>query len=341
MTDLVKADSSYGLPVSGMAPGLAIMFNDALYERCKQIAHVMSKANGFTPRHLLGQGEACFAVVTRSITWKLDPLAVAQSTYQTPNGAVGYEGKLIQAILENSGHLVGPVTFEHFGDWSKIQGRWKKGKSAKGYEIPVQGWTDEDENGLGVTVRAQVRGEERQREFSMLLRECYPRNSTLWVLRPSQQICYTAARAFGNIAAPGLLMGVPFSGDEDEATMIDMTPSSRPSRADFDKPKADADIPITRSMPVKEEEQPLPQSQGTADVPPTPEDAVDSEYGAFEARNDGAAAFAAKRSIFSVPPEWKQLGRDDLMSAFKDGWREAEEESKSAASESRPPMEAE
>ena len=104
-----KADGHYGIPTDGMAPGLAIMFNDRLYARCRDMALDMSKAEGFTPAHLLGKPYACFAVLTRAITWKLDPLAVAQSTYQTPGGKIGYEGKLVQAILENSGKFEGPM----------------------------------------------------------------------------------------------------------------------------------------------------------------------------------------------------------------------------------------
>ena len=208
-----KADGHYGIPTDGMAPGLAIMFNDRLYARCRDMALDMSKAEGFTPAHLLGKPYACFAVLTRAITWKLDPLAVAQSTYQTPGGKIGYEGKLVQAILENSGKFEGPIKFEHLGDWSKIRGKWKMGKSPKGHDIPLRGWEDKDEEGLGVRVYGRVKGEPEDRNFIMWLRECFPRNSTLWPLRPEQQICYTAVRAFGNIAAAGLLMGVPFSTD--------------------------------------------------------------------------------------------------------------------------------
>jgi hypothetical protein len=121
-----------------MAPGLAIMFDDRLYHRCRDMAMDMAKAEGFTPPHLLGKPYACFAVLTRAITWKLDPLAVAGATYQTPGGRIGYEGKLVQAILENSGKFEGPITYEHIGDWSKIRGRWKKVKSDKGREVPAR-----------------------------------------------------------------------------------------------------------------------------------------------------------------------------------------------------------
>jgi hypothetical protein len=327
MNAIVQADQSYGLPVSGMAPGLAIMFNDALYDRCKQIAKIMAAAQGFTPRHLLGQQEACFAVVTRAITWKLDPLAVAQSTYQTPGGQVGYEGKLVQAILENSGHLIGPVTYEHFGDWSKVQGKWKKAKSMKGNEYAVQGWTDDDEIGLGVIVRAQVRGEDKPREFVMLLRECYPRNSTLWALRPSQQICYTAGRAFGNIAAPGLLMGVPFRGDEDESMMVDVTPASaRPERRDFKSaPIGEETATTIAGAPPLNADEPIDaQEEGTGDVMPESqgEDSPIPEFGHADAHFLGVDGRNAGKSIYSVPADLDQQYHE----AWKDGWRERDAE---------------
>lgn len=317
----IKADSSYGIPVDGMAPGLAIMFNEALYTRCKEIARIMSSAVGFTPRHLINAPEACFAVVTRAITWKLDPLAVAQSTYQTPNGAVGYEGKLVQAILMNSGKIEGPITFEHIGEWSKVTGKWAKGKSAKGYEIPVQGWKDSDEEGLGVIVRAQVRGEERPREHTVWMRECYPRNSTLWVLRPSQQICYTAVRAFANVAAPELLMGVPFDGEND-GTMIDVTPmSERPQRA---QPKQEQTADTVKSEDTLDdggqvETDPADASPDAADTP---------ELSVADAYRMGEEACDLKRSIFSFPKEWEQMKRADLIEGFKEGFRTREEELK-------------
>lgn len=318
MNALVQPDKTYGLPTTGMAPGLAIMFNDALYDRCKQIAAVMSRANGFTPRHLLGQTEACFAVVTRSITWKLDPLAVAQSTYQTPNGAVGYEGKLVQAILENSGHLEGPVTFEHIGDWSKVQGKWKKGKSAKGYEIPMQGWEDKDEEGLGVIVRAKVRGEREPREFTMWLRECFPRNSTLWPIRPSQQICYTAVRAFANIAAPGLFMGVPFSSDMEDGTMIDVSP--RPERRDFTE-SATRDAEQSKAEPTA-------ATVGSASTA----EAVDHETGEITEVGVPEAMELGREARCENRPRRPTDGLTEAEAeAWKAGWDEIDEEMQKAA----------
>ena len=228
-------DISLATGEGSMPIGMQIMFNDKLFDRCKQMAGYLAKAKGITPPHLIGQSEACFAVVTRSLTWKMDPYAVAQSTYATPGGKVGYEGKLVQAILENSGHLEGPVTYELIGDWTKVQGKFAIKKSQKGRDFAAATYTAKDEEGLGVIVRAQVKGEAEPRELVFMLREAFPRNSTLWATRPSQQIKYTAVRAFANTAAPGLFMGVPFSTDtSDGSGMVDVTPA-KPDRSSSDQ----------------------------------------------------------------------------------------------------------
>lgn len=309
MNALVEAEKTYGLPVSGMAPGLALMFNEPLYERCKQIAQIMARAQGITPPHLIGQSEACFAVVTRSITWKLDPFSVAQATYQTPGGKVGFEGKLVQAILENSGYLEGGVKFQHLGDWEKIRGKWIKKSSERGKEYAVAAWKDEDEVGLGVIVSAQVKGEKEPRELTVWLRECFPRNSTLWALRPSQQIMYTAVRAFANVAAPGLFMGVPFTSDLEEQTMIDVTPTtSRPVR--------EQPVQTTQAEPQQQEEANAPEPLREMDEPREP-----SSADAWQMGSDARDLKRPRR----VPPEVQAAG-ENFASAWIAGWEERDNE---------------
>jgi hypothetical protein len=322
MNQITKvAENEYGVNITGMPMGLAIMFNDKLYDRVKQIAGVMARAEGFTPPHLIGKTEACFAVVTRAITWKLDPQAVAQSTYQTPGGRIGYEGKLIQAILENSGRLDGNVAYELIGDWSKINGNFEIKKSEKGKDYAVPKWTRADARagGCGVVISAQVKGEAERRTLKFMLEECFPLNSTLWATRPSQQIKYTGCRAFGNTVAPGILMGEPFDLDQDIGSgMKDVTPK-RPERADFEQ----RDISIDPA--AKEPSSHNPETgevTGEAEGPAT--DAEDAgEFGAFEAREEGKKARDANKPLGSIPPNIEQLG---LGEAFQDGWRDRDGE---------------
>lgn len=199
-----------------MAPGLAVFFNPRMYHQAKACALRLSEASGIVGKHLIGKPSACLAIVSRSITWNLDPFAVAQSTYETPGGKVGYEGKLVQAILENSGAVQGRISFEHKGPWEKLRGKFKMERSRKpgsDATFAVATYTEEDEECLSVVVRCQVKGESEPREEEFWLREMQPRNSTLWATRPRQQICYAAVRAFASIAAPGLLMGIAFDVD--------------------------------------------------------------------------------------------------------------------------------
>ena len=302
----IEADKEYGMPTTGMAPGLALLFNDRLYERCKDVARIMAAAEGFTPPHLRGKLEACFGVVQMSVTWRLTPQLVAASTYQTPGGRIGYEGKLIQAILENSGSLIGGVQFELFGDWQKIAGKFKKQTSQKGHEYPVPDWKAEDEIGLGVTVSAQVRGESEPRSLVVNLNECFPRNSTLWAVRPSQQIKYTAARAFANVTMPGIFMGVPFDTADGFGEMIDVTPA-RPQQSDFGR-KAEA--------PAAKAE----HDQGIADQLPS-EDETLPEVGPPEALERGREDRRAGKHMRAVPPEWREPGTESLAEAWTEGWK--------------------
>jgi len=216
-----------------MSPGLAIFFDDALYQRCKNIAKLMSAAASMAPAHLRDKPEACFAVVSRSIVWKLDPFAVAMSTYQTPGGSIGYEGKLIQAILEMSGRIEGQIRFTHNGDWSKLRRKFKMKAGASGKEYPVPTWTPEDAEGLSVTVAAKIKGEQEDRTLEVWLESCWPLNSPLWATDPRRQICYTAVRAFANMATPSLLFGIPFDVDPTGlADMRDITPE-KPQASEF------------------------------------------------------------------------------------------------------------
>lgn len=225
-----------GLPtVMEMSPGLAIFFNDALYQRCKNIAKLMSGASSMVPAHLRDKAEACFAVVSRSIVWKLDPYAVAMSTYTTPGGSIGYEGKLIQAILERSGQIDGQIRFTHMGDWTKVRGKFELKEGKTGGKYPVPTWTKEDAADLYVTVSARVKGEAADRTLDFYLDTCWPLNSPLWATDPRRQICYTAVRAFANLACPSLLFGIPFDVDPAGLSdMVDITPA-KPQGSEFER----------------------------------------------------------------------------------------------------------
>ncbi len=129
----------------------------------------------------------------------------------------------------------GGITYEHVGDWSKIQGKFRKQQSSKGNDYMVPAWAEKDEEGVGVIVRGQLKAETTPRELLFELKQAHPRNSTLWALDPKTQICYTAVRRFSSVAAPSIFMGLPFDKEEWDETqhLRDITPApARPTRVD-------------------------------------------------------------------------------------------------------------
>lgn len=218
---------------SGQDLSLALMFNEDLFKRCSTIAQTMSKAVGITPKHLIGKPETCFAVVTRSILWKLDPFSVAGSTYDV-NGKHGYEGKLCRAILEKSGRFEERLKFEKIPSekaWEKVQGKTRMATGKSGGSYPVAAYSQADEDGLGVRIHYQLKDEKPQ-TFEFYMRQAHPRNSTLWATDPWTQLCYLASRRFANSEVPDIFMGVPFDKENlSDADMQDVTPSkSTPNR---------------------------------------------------------------------------------------------------------------
>ena len=276
------------LMVATLPLALQIFFDNNLFTRCQTVANYMAEAEGM-PKHIAGKPKTCFAILSRALTWRLDPYAVAVNTYTTPNGAIGYYGSLCQAILENSGRLMAGVKFEHYGDWSKLRGRFKIVESAKGGKYPVPTWAPDDEIGLGVKVSAQVKGEPEPRELEFDLVQAYPRNSTLWATDAKTQICYTAVRRFATSCAPSLFLGVPFDHENlaDWADALkDVTPA-RPQLAEYAEPPAEPKrtrrrasasegaSPADQSTAVEGKPQDPGASSGdgsisTTDTPPTP-----------------------------------------------------------------------
>lgn len=296
----IAADEHYGLDTGGMAAGLALLFNDRLYERCKDVARVMAGAKGITPGHLIGNPEACFGVVQMSVTWKLTPQLVAMSTYQTPGGKIGFEGKLVQAIIENSGKVEGNVKYELVGDWDKVRGKHKMKQSERGKEYAVADWKPEDEAGLGVIVSVQVKGEVEPRSTGIIfLNSCWPRNSTLWALRPEQQIKYLGARVLANTVTPGIFMGVPIEGDVDDEGMKDVTPNRPEPAGSFFSGK-----------PPEEVKQEPPKVEG----PPVIATKAEAWDAGIKANHNG-------EKMHEYPKGLAEEFRED----FKGGWKEAED----------------
>ncbi|KVO05595.1 hypothetical protein WJ69_23125 [Burkholderia ubonensis] len=177
------------------------------------IAETMASGKVAIPQHLRGSKADCFAVAMQAFQWRMNPFAVAQKTHISQSGQLGYEAQLVNAVVCNLAPIKARPDFEFIGDWNKILGKVEERKSDKGGKYYVATYTKADEEGLGVIVRATLRGESEPREVTVMMSQAYPRFSTQWATDPQQQITFLAIRKWARRITPDVLLGV-YTPDE-------------------------------------------------------------------------------------------------------------------------------
>lgn len=189
-----------------------ILYDKERSERVLDLAKTMAKGGRAVPHHLHGQVTDCLAIIVQSIGWGLNPFAVAAATHVTKNGTLGYNSSLITAVLRSTGCIEGQLDHERIGDWDRlmsIQPIMKTGKTGGQYMVP--GYSQRDEQGIGVKVTGTVGGVTRS--HSVMLSNCHPRQSVQWATNPWIQICYTADRQFSRLFAPEAMLGISVDDD--------------------------------------------------------------------------------------------------------------------------------
>lgn len=194
----------------------SLVLDDGAMDKLLRTADLMAASKVTIPNHLQKNSGDCLAVVMQAVQWGMNPFSVAQKTHVTQGGQLGYEAQLINAVVVASGAVVTQPEFTFIGNWENILGKVKEMKSEKGGKYYVSDWPKSAENGLGVIVKATLRGEVEPREITVMLSQCYPRFSTQWATDPQQQITYVGVRKFARRYAPSAILGV-YTKDELES----------------------------------------------------------------------------------------------------------------------------
>ncbi len=187
-----------------------MMQDGAVMDRMIRFAEIMATGKATIPAELRNVGD-CLAITMQAMNWKMNPFSVAQKTFFI-SGKIGYEAQLVSAAITNSNAVVGNFSFEWFGPWEKVIGKFEIKRSDKG-EYRVPGWKLEDENGIGIRCWNTLRGESEPRVLELLLAQARTRNSTLWADDPKQQLAYLAQKRWARLYAPGVILGV-YTPDE-------------------------------------------------------------------------------------------------------------------------------
>lgn len=188
-----------------------ITLDDSLFNKCSRLAEMMASSKCTVPKHLQGNQGDCFAIIGQSLRWGMDPYAVAQKTHVV-NGTLGYEAQLVIAVINNRAPISDRISFEFFGDWSKV-----KDKNDKSDDV-------------GVICRATLKTDDKPTELSLTMAQVGTvRNSPLWAADPKQQLAYLAAKRFARLNFPDVILGVytPDELGERNVQPKDITPKSK------------------------------------------------------------------------------------------------------------------
>lgn len=173
----------------------SLYLDTAVFAQINRVAVMLSKA-GLAPKHLQGESKVadCILVVNQALRWNSDPFAVAQHTFVT-QGKLGYEGKLIAAMVNSSPKLKENLAYEYAGEGDERT----------------------------VTVTGQFKGSDRVRTVTGKVKDWKTTND-FWKKNPDQMLAYRGAREWARRHMPEVLLGVNSEDETSPRGLVDVTP---------------------------------------------------------------------------------------------------------------------
>ena len=154
----------------------------AKFEHGQRVAKMLSTLPSI-PNHLKNSLADCFVVYAQAVRWKMDPAAVMQHCYVL-QGKLGYEGKLVAAVVNASPNLKTKLNYEYSGSGQQRQ----------------------------VRVFGTLKGEEKPREVIGTV-AAWKTNNGQWNTQTDQMLSYRGAREWARRHMPETLLGV-YADDE-------------------------------------------------------------------------------------------------------------------------------
>lgn len=155
------------------------------FNKLWRLAEALAQSALSIPKELKGNVGDCLAIVTQAFIWGLNPFAVAQAAHVI-NGKLGYEGKLINAVVMQSGMIRGSFHYEYQGSGMDLECRV----------------------GAVLAGESEITWGEWLRNGDIKVR-----NSPLWATNPRQQLGYLQVKNWARAFTPGAILGI-YSTDE-------------------------------------------------------------------------------------------------------------------------------
>jgi len=210
---------------------VSLYMNESVFVQLQRVSMLMAKS-GLVPDHLQGEKNVsnCFLVAAQAFRWGMDPFGVAQSSYVV-SGKVGYEGKLVAAIVNAQPQMERKLNYHYSGEGGRRR----------------------------VVVSGRLKGEDEDRTVEGDI-SVWGTNNKQWRDMPDQMLAYRGAREWARRHMPEAVLGVQ-SIDE-----VEQIAASKPE----EKPVESLDELLPTSS-VEAEDDPPEHTRGSTVKPePTP-----------------------------------------------------------------------
>jgi hypothetical protein len=159
----------------------------ARFDQGYRVANAMAYC-GLTPKHLIGSTHKqtaanCMRLVMQAEAWEMDPWALMDVSFLAPGGKIGYEGKLIMAVINTRAPLEKRLSFAFEGEGKRTR----------------------------VTVSATFKGEQEPRTLSGNVGDWFKSTCQMWSgpqVSIEQKLVYTAALWWARRHWPEGVLGV-------------------------------------------------------------------------------------------------------------------------------------
>lgn len=200
----------------------SLYMDTGIFEQLQRVAQMMAKSS-LVPAHLryLPDDEQaikeqriadCFLVTAQAFRWRMDCFAVAQHTFVL-KGKLGYEGKLIAAIINASGRIEQNLAYEYTG--------------AAG-------------PGRTILVSATLKGESKVRTVEGTV-AAWSTENDMWRKDQDQILSYRGAREWARRHMPEIILGI--AAEEELPAMARSVEMARTPSGGF-APKNDGPRPV-------------------------------------------------------------------------------------------------
>lgn len=158
---------------------IALYMDSAIFEQLQRVAKLMAGST-LVPLHLQQKVSDCFLVAAQAFRWGMDPFSVAQHTFVL-SSKLGYEGKLIAALINASGRIETNLAPTYTGT---------KGTPQR-----------------GVIITGRIKGERADRTVDGTVADWKTQNAK-WTEIPDQMLVYRGAREWARRHMPEVMLGI-------------------------------------------------------------------------------------------------------------------------------------